>query len=97
MLVYISAHMMDFITAKCGYPTINSPVAVVGYGDNGIPANVGTTVNFICPPDLSLIGKNSTTCAGNEEWKPDPSVVICTKGNKFGMVNCRFQLFVNKS
>lgn len=79
---------MDFIIiiAKCGYPMINSPVVVVGYDDNGVPANIGTTVNFICPPDLSLIGINSTTCTGNEEWRPDPSVVMCTKGNKFGMV-----------
>ena len=59
---------------------INSPVVVVGYGDDGVPANVGITVNFICPPDLSLVGINSTTCTGNEEWKPDPSVVMCTKG-----------------
>ena len=75
---------MDFIIiiAKCGYPMINSPVEVVGYSDNGVPVNVGTTVNFICPPDLSLTGTNSTTCTGNEEWKPDPSVVMCTKGNK---------------
>ena len=58
---------------------INSPVAVVGYGDNGAPANVGTTVNLICPPDLSLTGINSTTCTENEEWKPDP--MMCTKGN----------------
>ena len=76
---------------------INSPVAVVGYGDNGVPANVGTTINFICPSDLSLIGRNSTTCTGNEEWKPDPSEVMCTKGNKFGMVNRRFQLCVDNS
>ena len=65
---------------------INSPVVVVGYGDNGVLANIGTTVNLICPPGLSLIGENSTTCTGNEEWKPDPSVVMYTKGNKFGMV-----------
>ena len=60
---------------------INSPVEVVDYRDNGLPADAGTTVNLTCPPNLSLIGPNSTSCIGNGEWEPDPSGVMCTKGN----------------
>ena len=72
--------------AKCGHPTINNLVKVMGYesddGDDGLPADIGTTINFTCPPDLLLIGANSTTCTGNGEWAPDPSRVVCTKGNE---------------
>lgn len=59
---------------------IDSLVKVVGYSGNGVTANVGTTISFTCPPDLSLKGINSTTCTGNGVWTPDPSGVTCTQG-----------------
>ena len=68
----------NIIIAKCGRPMINSLVKVIGY--DGLPADIGTTINFSCPPDLSLIGPNSTTCTGNREWTPDPSGVMCAQG-----------------
>ena len=57
---------------------IDHVVRVVGY--DGLPADVGTTVYFTCPPDLALVGSNSITCTGNGEWTPDPSVVMCMQG-----------------
>lgn len=69
------------ILAKCGRPMLNSlEVGVVGYDSDGITIDVGTTLNFTCPPDLLLTGPNSTTCTGNREWTPDTSGVMCTKG-----------------
>ena len=57
---------------------IDNMVKVVGY--DGLTADIGTTINFTCPPDLSLIGPNSTTCTRNGEWEPDPNEAMCTKG-----------------
>ena len=64
--------------AKCGHPLIGSPLKVIGY--DGLPADIGTTIDFTCPPDLSLIGPTSATCTGNGEWTPDPSGVMCKQG-----------------
>ena len=55
---------------------------LVDYGDNDLPADIGTIVNLICPPDLSLVRPNSIACTGNGEWEPDPSGVMCIKGNE---------------
>ena len=71
------------VIAKCGHPTIKSPVNIIDYGDNGLPADI---INFTCPPDLSLVGPNSITCTGNGEWEPDPSGVMCTEGNELSIV-----------
>ena len=38
----------------------------------------GCTITFSCPPGLGLTGSNSVTCAGNGEWEPDPSGLMCT-------------------
>ena len=79
-------HILNFYNdllnkiAKCRYPVIDSLVRVVGYDGNSVTADVGTTVSFTCPPNLSLQGINSTTCTGNEEWTPDPRGVMCIKG-----------------
>ena len=37
----------------------------------------GSNVTFSCPPELVLIGPNSSTCMGNGEWEPDPRGVKC--------------------
>ena len=40
---------------------------------DGILPKESATFTFSCPPELVLIGPNSTTCRGNGEWEPDPS------------------------
>ena len=74
------ASMLLHHTAKCGRPmvNVNSPVRVVDY--DGLTADIGTIVNFTCPPDLLLIRPNSTSCTGNGVWAPDPSGVMCAQG-----------------
>ena len=37
----------------------------------------GSTVTFVCPPGLVLIGSSSATCTENGEWEPDPSGLMC--------------------
>ena len=59
---------------------INSLVRLVGYVGDGTTADIGTIIDFTCPPDLLLTGPNSMTCTENGEWIPDPSGVMCTKG-----------------
>ena len=61
---------------------MNSSVKVVDYGDNDLSADIGTIVDLTCPPDLSLVGPNSIACIENGEWEPDPSGVMCIKGNE---------------
>ena len=79
--MYIYNHNHDgFYIAKCEHPMIDSVVNVGGY--DGLPADIGTMVNFTCPPDLSLIGPTSTTCNGSGQWTPDPSGMMCTQGNE---------------
>ena len=77
--MYIRYYAHNYV-AKCGPPMIDSVVEVVIHDTEGLRADIGTTVNFTCPPDLSLEGISSTTCTENGEWTPDPSGVMCTKG-----------------
>ena len=49
-------------------------VSDLGYGK---PMLEGEGVWFSCPPNLVLIGLNSTTCTGHGEWEPDPRKVAC--------------------
>ena len=64
---------------------------IVDYdGDvDSLSANLGTTFNFTCPSNLSLIGPSSTTCTESGEWEPDPSRVMCTKGNELAWLLLR--------
>ena len=63
---------------------MNSSVKVVDYGDNDLSrsADIGAIVSLTCPPYLSLVGPDSIACTGNGEWQPDPSGVMCIKGNE---------------
>lgn len=69
-----------YYVANCGHPMINNLVGVVDYDNDDLPTEQGTTINFICPPSMSLNGPNSITCMDNGEWEPDPSSIHCKKG-----------------
>ena len=49
-------------------------VSDLGYSK---PPLEGESVNFSCPPELVLIGPNSTMCMGNGEWEPEPREMVC--------------------
>ena len=49
-------------------------VMALGYSD---PALEGSSVDLKCPPGLTLIGPNVSTCIGNGEWEPDLGEVEC--------------------
>ena len=55
-------------------------ISGLGYGK---PSLEGETVRLSCPPELVLIGPNSTTCTWNGKWEPDPREVTC-KGKANG-------------
>ena len=75
-----------YCIANCGHPESlftasndsdyrHSAPKVVGYND--LPILEGSNITFSCPPGLELIGPNSSTCAENGEWKPDPRGLLC--------------------
>lgn len=41
------------------------------------PAVPGSNATFSCSIGLELIGPNSSMCAENGEWEPDPREVTC--------------------
>ena len=53
---------------------IDENVTVLGYRE---PAIEGSTIFFICPPELELVGARTSTCVENRQWKPDPREVEC--------------------
>ena len=65
---------------RCSDPLtlIDVNVLIEAYED---PALEGENITFSCPIGLVMIGPNSATCMKSGEWKPDPSVVICTGGS----------------
>ena len=62
---------------KCDDPLtlIHSDIIVMGCED---PALEGEIITFTCPTGAILGGPNSSMCARNGEWEPDPRVVECT-------------------
>ena len=72
--------------ANCGDPdlellcTINNCTSTIVIENNEVPTE-GNTVTFSCPPGLVLTGPSSATCAGNGEWEPDPSQLMCNKSS----------------
>ena len=61
---------------KCSIPMalVNNNVRVIGYED---PALEGESITFTCQSGSLLIGPNSSICAENGEWEPDPREVVC--------------------
>ena len=41
------------------------------------PALEGASVTFGCPPELVLVGSNTSTCMGNGQWNPNPANIAC--------------------
>ena len=77
-----------FVTANCGDPLKQrndnndaDSVTALGYP---IPALEGSSVDLKCPPGLTLIGPNASTCMGNGEWEPDIGQTEC-----HGMINIK--------
>ena len=66
--------------ANCGHPMINELIRVVGYDENDLPTEQGTTINLTCPSAISITGQHSITCMENGEWEPDPTSILCQKG-----------------
>ena len=69
------------ITANCGDPLKqrsdhkdSESVIALGYSN---PALEGSSVDLKCPPRLTLIGPNVSTCMGNGEWEPNLGEVEC--------------------
>ena len=61
-----------YVSGKCqNLPTMYN-IAVLGYIDRAVR---GTNLTFHCPPGLVLTGSNTSTCASNGEWEPDPQHV----------------------
>ena len=86
-----------YCIANCGHPELlfttsndsdyrQSAPKVVGYDDLPIE---GSTITVSCPPGLELIGSNSSTCAENGEWKPDPRGLLCNDTDPEGQCMCR--------
>jgi hypothetical protein len=68
-----------FIVANCGQPLNPDSINIIGYTRH-MPVMEGINVSFSCNADLVLSGPSSSTCMGNGEWEPDPSMVEC-RGN----------------
>ena len=68
--------MMCYV-GKCDDPLmlIHNDVIVMAYED---PALEGESITFTCPTGAILIGPNSSICARNGEWEPDPREVECS-------------------
>jgi hypothetical protein len=70
--------------ANCGYPDFlpmckirnNSVPRVVDYSNLSIE---GTTIGFVCPLGMVLIGPDSATCLENGEWEPDTRGLLCSE------------------
>ena len=66
---------MQLHVGKCSYPLVeNLGVLVMEYSD---PILEGTSATFGCPPNLVLVGSNTSTCMENGQWNPDPANVAC--------------------
>ena len=71
----------DVFVGKCDdlLMLIHDDVIVMGYED---PALEGDNITFTCPTRAILGGPNSSTCARNGEWEPDPRKVECMHGRQ---------------
>ena len=73
--------LLLFNTVNCGDPLKGhddhkdaGSVIALGYSN---PALEGSRVDLKCPPGLTLIGPNVSTCMENGEWEPDLGEVEC--------------------
>ena len=60
----------------------NKNITVVGYKK---PAIEGSTIHFICPPQLDLCGSRTSICSADGQWKPDPREIEC-KGESLHII-----------
>ena len=63
--------------AKCGNPGTEidaGNITIIGYHE---PAVEGSTVAFVCPPELHLSGSRTSVCTREGKWVPDPTKVAC--------------------
>ena len=81
---YYSSHSV----ANCGHPDLemlcmihNNCTPTIVIENNQVLPIEGSTVTFSCHPGLVLTGPSSATCAGNGEWEPDPSQLMCNKSS----------------
>ena len=74
---YMSHNVMMCYVGKCDDPStlIHNNVTVSGYED---PALEGENITLTCATGAILSGPNSSICARNGEWEPDPRAVECT-------------------
>ena len=76
--------------ANCGRPDLdlemlcmihNNCTPTIIIESNEVLPVEGSTITFSCLPGLVLTGPSSATCAGNGEWEPDPSHLMCNKSS----------------
>ena len=68
----------------------SSNLIVLDYAN---PDFEGSNIDLKCPPRLTLVGPNASTCMGNGEWEPDLREVKCHGKNNLNMNSNKYIFF----